>query len=184
MVNVMDKLEKVEKLREKTGVTYEDAKAALEACDYDMLDAIIYLEKLDKIKKPDVDKYTTESSETYTTSEFDKAQEDYKKDCSKKTLGNAVDGFMGVLKKLLKKSIDTKFEVVRYEETVINVPVLVLLIALIFAFWVVLPLLIVGMFFDFKYHFAGINSVNVNINEMCDKAADACKDIKNEMKSK
>ena len=30
MVNVMDKLEKVEKLREKTGVTYEDAKAALE----------------------------------------------------------------------------------------------------------------------------------------------------------
>ena len=59
----MDKLEKVEKLREKTGVTYEDAKAALEACDYDMLDAIIYLEKLDKIKKPDVDKYTTESSE-------------------------------------------------------------------------------------------------------------------------
>ena len=166
MVNVMDKLEKVEKLREKTGVTYEDAKAALEACDYDMLDAIIYLEKLDKIKKPDVDKYTTESSETYTTSEFDKAQEDYKKDCSKKTLGNAVDGFMGVLKKLLKKSIDTKFEVVRYEETV------------------VLPLLIVGMFFDFKYHFAGINSVNVNINEMCDKAADACTDIKNDMKSK
>lgn len=184
MVNVMDKLEKVEKLREKTGVTYEDAKAALEACDYDMLDAIIYLEKLDKIKKPDVDKYTTESSETYTTSEFDKAQEDYKKDCSKKTLGNVVDGFMGVLKKLLKKSIDTKFEVVRYEETVINVPVLVLVIALIFAFWVVLPLLIVGMFFDFKYHFAGINSVNVNINEMCDKAADACTDIKNDMKSK
>ena len=174
MVNVMDKLEKVEKLREKTGVTYEDAKAALEACDYDMLDAIIYLEKLDKIKKPDVDKYT----------EFDKAQEDYKKDCSKKTLGNAVDGFMGVLKNLLKKSIDTKFEVVRYEETVINVPVLVLVIALIFAFWVVLPLLIVGMFFDFKYHFAGINSVNVNINEMCDKAADACTDIKNDMKSK
>ena len=79
MVNVMDKLEKVEKLREKTGVTYEDAKAALEACDYDMLDAIIYLEKLDKIKKPDVDKYTTESSETYTTSEFDKAQEDYRR---------------------------------------------------------------------------------------------------------
>ena len=75
-------------------------------------------------------------------------------------------------------------QVVRYEETVINVPVLVLVIALIFAFWVVLPLLIVGMFFDFKYHFAGINSVNVNINEMCDKAADACTDIKNDMKSK
>lgn len=47
---IMDKLEKVEKLREKTGVSYEDAKNALEACDYDLLDAIIYLEKLDKVK--------------------------------------------------------------------------------------------------------------------------------------
>ena len=28
---IMDKLEKVEKLREKTGVSYEDAKNALEA---------------------------------------------------------------------------------------------------------------------------------------------------------
>ena len=53
-VMIMDKLEKVEKLREKTGVSYEDAKNALEACDYDLLDAIIYLEKLDKVKAPEV----------------------------------------------------------------------------------------------------------------------------------
>ena len=38
-VKIMDKLEKVEKLRAKTGVSYEDAKNALEACDYDLLDA-------------------------------------------------------------------------------------------------------------------------------------------------
>ena len=42
----MDQLEKVEKIREKTGVSYEDAKSALEACNYDLLDAIVYLEKL------------------------------------------------------------------------------------------------------------------------------------------
>ena len=29
----MDQLEKVEKIREKTGVSYEDAKGALEACN-------------------------------------------------------------------------------------------------------------------------------------------------------
>ena len=39
-VMIMDKLEKVEKLRAKTGVSYEDAKNALEACDYDLLDAV------------------------------------------------------------------------------------------------------------------------------------------------
>ena len=32
----MDQLEKVEKIREKTGVSYEDAKSALEACNYDL----------------------------------------------------------------------------------------------------------------------------------------------------
>ena len=38
----MDQLEKVEKIREKTGVSYEDAKDALEACNYDLLGAIVY----------------------------------------------------------------------------------------------------------------------------------------------
>ena len=55
----MDNLEKVEKLREKTGVSYEEAKAALEATNYDVLDAIIYLEKNGKVKAPEVTSYTT-----------------------------------------------------------------------------------------------------------------------------
>ena len=50
----MDNLEKVEKLREKTGVSYEEAKEALEANNYDVLDAIIYLEKKGKVKAPEV----------------------------------------------------------------------------------------------------------------------------------
>ena len=60
----MDQLEKVEKIREKTGVSYEDAKSALEACNYDLLDAIVYLEKLGKIKAPEVGTYTTTPQET------------------------------------------------------------------------------------------------------------------------
>ena len=49
----MELLEKVEKIREKTGVSYEEAKAALEACGEDVLDALVYLENQGKIKKPD-----------------------------------------------------------------------------------------------------------------------------------
>lgn len=37
----MEQFEKVEKLREKTGVSYEDAKKALEEHDWDMLEAIV-----------------------------------------------------------------------------------------------------------------------------------------------
>ena len=57
----MELLEKVEKIREKTGVSYEEAKAALEVCGEDVLDALVYLENQGKIKKPDVSVYTTEA---------------------------------------------------------------------------------------------------------------------------
>jgi hypothetical protein len=45
-------MEMVEKLRERAGVSYEDAKAALDASGGDMLDAIIYLEKQGKATPP------------------------------------------------------------------------------------------------------------------------------------
>lgn len=38
-------LEKVDMIRERTGVSYEAAKQALEACEGDVLEALIYIEK-------------------------------------------------------------------------------------------------------------------------------------------
>ena len=158
---IMDKLEKVEKLREKTGVSYEDAKNALEACDYDLLDAIIYLEKLDKVKAPEVESFTT-GAEQQTSTEFEQAQQTYTNDCNKVTFGQMMDKFFKWCGKVLKKSVDSTFIVERRGQTMINVPVLVLVIALILAFWVVLPLLVVGLFCECRYHFEGIGDINVS----------------------
>lgn len=44
------KLEQIDELRKRINVSYEDAKEALENCDGDMLEAIIYLEKNNKVK--------------------------------------------------------------------------------------------------------------------------------------
>ena len=85
----MDQLEKVEKIREKTGVSYEDAKGALEACNNDLLDAIVYLEKLGKIKAPEVGNYTTIPRET--SNELAQAQAAYEQSCKKKTFGEHMD---------------------------------------------------------------------------------------------
>ena len=46
----MDRLNLVEKLRTKTGITYEDAKMVLEINNWDILDAILDLERQGKIK--------------------------------------------------------------------------------------------------------------------------------------
>jgi hypothetical protein len=43
-------LELIEKLKKKVNISYADAKEALEKCNGDLVDALIYLEKEDKIK--------------------------------------------------------------------------------------------------------------------------------------
>ena len=43
----MDHLEMVEKLRAKANVSYEEARDALEACDWDLLDALLMLQEAD-----------------------------------------------------------------------------------------------------------------------------------------
>ena len=74
----MEKLEKVEVIREKCGVSYEDAKAALDACDDNVLDAIIWLEKQGKSTKQTAN-YTTESAaQSDVSPEMEAAQIAYK----------------------------------------------------------------------------------------------------------
>lgn len=43
-------LELIEKLKEKVNISYADAKEALEKCNGDLLEALIYVEKENKIK--------------------------------------------------------------------------------------------------------------------------------------
>lgn len=55
----MDKLKLIDKLREKANVSYEEAKTALENSDWDMLDAVLYLEENEKVKRPSVNIFYT-----------------------------------------------------------------------------------------------------------------------------
>jgi hypothetical protein len=43
-------LEQIEALRERANVSYEEAKAALETCNGDIVEALIYLERQNKVK--------------------------------------------------------------------------------------------------------------------------------------
>ena len=59
----MEMLEKVERLREKANVTYEEAKAALEQTGGDLLDAMVLLERQGKVKEPAQSTFSTEYEE-------------------------------------------------------------------------------------------------------------------------
>jgi hypothetical protein len=45
-------MEHVEKLREKANVSYAEAKAALDACGDDLLEALLYQERQGKVNRP------------------------------------------------------------------------------------------------------------------------------------
>lgn len=178
----MDNLEKVEKIREKTGVSYEAAKEALEASNYDVLDAIVYLEKQGKVKAPEVQAVIVEETEKQERREkFKKTQDDYEKKCKKKAR-NYINDFFKWLGALLKKSVDTSFIVERKGENILTMPVLILILFLICLFWLIFPLMIVGLFLDCRYRFEGIHKTQFDINEFCDRCADSAEDLKNSFK--
>ena len=47
----MDEFTKVERLVTITGASFEDATSAIRACDGDIVEAMVYLEKLGKVTK-------------------------------------------------------------------------------------------------------------------------------------
>ncbi len=178
----MEMLEKVEKLREKANVSYEDAKEALEACNYDVLDALVYLEKNGKIEKTTTANYTT-SPEGETSQEFAQAQKGYENSCNGTSAGEVFRKFFAWCGRLIQKGCDTSFVVTRGDKEVMSIPVLALVLAALLAFWLVVILLVVGLFNDFKYYFIGVEPTTVDVNDFCQKAAETCEEIKNDFQN-
>ncbi len=170
----MDQLEKVEKLRQRANVTYEDAKKALEACNWDMLDAMVYLEKLGKVKEPGQTVYSTSYDEqTQYTSVADKVHEQKEsgESCFKK-LGR-------LFKKAWQKGNDNDFCVFHKNEEIIRVPVWVFVLALLFAWHLILIVMVVSLFFDCRYCFAGKDDLS-KVNQFMSKANDLAEKAKEE----
>lgn len=177
----MDNFEKVEKLREKTGVSYEEAKNALEASNYDLLDAMIYLEQLGKVSSSGMASYTT-SSDSKPSEEFALAQKTYEQDCNKTTFGDVVSKILRWCGKVIKKGCDTSFQVVKEGKEIMTIPVIVLVLVGLIALPLTLVLLIVGLFCNCKYYFIGFK--DNTLNDICDKASETCNNIKNDLKDK
>lgn len=180
----MATLEQVEKLRERANVSYDEAKAALDACDGDMLDALIYLEKQGRVSTPG-------EGDGYYSSEKT-AGEGSKDMQATATGGKGYSGgsaagkrFTDVLKdigrfllKLIRKGNENYFEAYKDNDNKISLPVTVLVVLLVFMFWVTLPLLVIGLFFGFRYRFRGPDLGKQAVNDVMDSAADTVDSVK------
>lgn len=166
----MDHFEKVEKLRERANISYAEAKEALENSNWDLLDAMVYLENRGQ---------TEQGPETYSSKpeEAPPAAEG-----KTYTFGDFCHYIGDLLRRLLHTGNQNHLQILRHgvEETSISITIFVVL--LILGFWVIIPLMLVGLFFGFGYRFVGPQLGREEVNNVMEKASVVAEDLKHEVK--
>lgn len=180
-----EKMERVEKLREKAGVTYEEAKSALEASSWDILDAIVYLESIGKVKGPQNSTYSTGQQTQFNNSYTQQYRDyEYTQQYNKKTFSDYINEFFNWCADILRKGNENYFCAERDNERPIEMPITIFIILLIIGFWVVVILMLMGLFLGFRYSIKGTDirgKEAEEINRFMDKAADKATDIKEDI---
>ena len=165
----MDHFDMVEKLRQKANVNYEEAKAALEASDWDILDALVLLESEGKVKD-------AEAKAEYTTQEKSNHKVYVEVKDVKPELKEGAARLWAWIKKIFQKGNTNQFVINRHGEELIAMPITVLVL-LMLCFWPFsLLVLFVGLFLGARYSFRGpdmTGKVNEVMSKVQDKASSA-----------
>lgn len=170
----MDNFEKVERLREKADVTYDEAKRALEACNYDMLDAMIYLEALGKVKKTSDTAYYSSKAEEEKLYDVEKTVNDREKKSSEEGFKN---GCRKGLEKFIKVCKENHFIVKHQDKKVIDIPLGLAIIIFVVGWHVLLVVMLVSLFFECKYSVEGKNDLKT-VNNAMNKVAETADKLK------
>ena len=265
---VMELLEKVELVREKCGVSYEEARVALEAHDGDVLDAIVAIERGEvpatvvepveaAVEEPEPVEAAAEepepveaaaeepeASEAMGVAEavveagaeavgsidevvaateaaveavaevlgeeaheavgtipvaddpasaepapetapepqayVQAAERAQRREARRSKVRGAWRSFWSQCAGILRSGIDMTFVAMRHDEVMFSLPVLFLVIGML-AWGATLWLLVIGLFFGFRYRIDGASPVTVDVNRVMDRAADLADDIKNDV---
>lgn len=173
-------LEQVEKLRKYGDISFDQAKQALEETNGDILEAVIILEKQGILKEPKNGGYHNFKNENINLPE--------------KTFNNESDGeggtsfseLMGKLfkwaGKMIKKGNVNHFEVSKDGKKIISIPTTIFAVFILFMFWVTLPVIVIGLFFGYRYSFSGPDLGKKNVNDAMDSVANAAEKIKKDIK--
>ena len=173
---MMSELDKVEKLRERANVTYEEAKAALDEAGGDLLDAILILERQGKTKKPNKSVYSTSYEDQ---EEYERVKDKVYQQQNGPRVGQTL---ARLIRKAWKAICHNSIKVLRNDQLVVVMPGVAFFVLLLFFWKVLIPLMIVGLFFGFRYAFFGTNEMD-KANDFMNKAGDIADDMKNEFRN-
>lgn len=141
----MEKMEMVEKLQEKTGISAEEAWTALEKNGWVLVDAMLWLEKEKGI--PAQTGHASSASDENTYQPVTPTMGDKKTD----------DSLWTKIKKLLQDSMTHHLILRRHDQDLVRLPVLILLILLCVSSYIVVIGLLVAFLYGCQYSIEDIS---------------------------
>ena len=142
----MEHIEMVERLHEKAGISYTDAKDALERSGWDMLEALVLLEREGKI-----DPLTASTSSSDNGTSYEKVTATASR--KESIFHEAMNGVREKLRKMFDDSLSTDFVVKRQGKEVFRLQVLIALILCLCLWEPILAALVIGLICDCRYSF-------------------------------
>ena len=172
----MERMEQVEKLREKTGCSYSEARAALEESGGDLLEALCWLESHGKSQLAAASCSTENreppAAEQDAEPETEKADGPFVRGC--KSLWQGLVG-------LLRWGNSNELVMSGKNGRELGIPLTLLVVLLALAFWVVIALVIVALFCGFRFSLEG-PAGSEELNNAMGKATEFAEGIKDEIR--
>lgn len=171
----MTNSEMVELLREKAEVSEAEAQDALERSNWDLLDAMLLLEREGKVSL---------GGGSYSTKpEEEEAPRETEAHSHREGARSAVRWLGQTFVKLVRMGNSNSFVVSHKGEELFSLPVTVFAVVMLFCFWFLIAALIVGLFCGLRYSFRGPNLGKQSINNAMDRAAKVAENVKEELRA-
>ena len=152
----MEEFAKVEKLVEITGASFEDARSAIRACDGDIVDAMVYLEKVGKVNTNKVTGNMDPRFAPITWEEIVAASKKNEKRAEVKARCEKTRGAFGeFVRKVMRFLTHNKITISKEGHEFASIPLLAALIIASISFGFAIVCVFVSMMFGYDYSFTG-----------------------------
>lgn len=175
----MERNEMINTLVRKANISPEEAQEVLEKCNWDLLDAIVYLERRGKVENNEVTAITVvEVNEEKQEEKEDKKKQDEKYGGIGEMLGRMFK-FIG---KVIRKGTKNFLEIRKDEQKPIRISLTISILFLIFLSVPTIVLLIIGLFCGYKYSISGPNFNYEGVNSIFEEVSKSAEHIKKDFK--
>lgn len=178
----MEDYKLVEKLKNEANISYEEAKIALEQSSWDILDAFVYLEEMGKVQKPSVNIFYTNEYKENNKNGVIINNKDQGNNYNNSKKDNTFEGIFVKVCKIIDICNNIFFEIKKGNKVFLRIPVTVIILLLIFSFGTVIPLYIVGLFFDLEFSLSGKRREVKKINHVFKLISENVKKVKGKLK--